>query len=494
MLLATLSALCWGASASSGAEPLSGHDDHVGPRAPQVRNVAIVVWDGVELLDFAGPAEVFAATRFADGESAFHTYIVAPTKETIVSQGFVRVEPQYSVHDCPRPDLIVLPGGGTSAARGVLPWLREVQPECEVVVSVCTGAFLLAEAGLLDGHEATTWDGALSLLQERYPEVRVRGDRRFVDLGAVMTCAGVSAGIDGALHLVARLLGDPTAWATARYMEYRWQPELDAVEPGDDAELPSSQPPRPEVPSPETPQQEPASQERFADPEDEGWVCPPCSVHCHGQRYPGPGHCNVCGMQLVPRGSVPTAVVLLYEGVDLHEVAATLGVLSDSNGFLVHTVADTSDEIAVLESLHVRPQHDFESCPVPDLFVVPGGYGVASVASDDLVLDFVRESAARAETTLATGAGSVLAASAGIGGDGVRWAVPVQIARVFEQRGLEVELEDDPSIDHHVTGAVWSARDANAATRAALEAVHSFCGQAKATRTAARLGVEWMPR
>lgn len=188
------------------------------------KNVAIFVHEAVELLDFAGPAEVFAA---ADRGRAFNVYTVAVADGDIVSQRFLTIKPQYTVANCPKPDIIVLPGGNTRIplqdAR-VIEWIQKAAPDAEVVMSVCTGAFLLAKAGLLDGQEATTHWGSIEGLKKAAPKTKVHADRRIVDNGKVVTCAGVSAGIDGALHVVERLLGGPVAQETARYMEYRWEP------------------------------------------------------------------------------------------------------------------------------------------------------------------------------------------------------------------------------------------------------------------------------
>lgn len=189
------------------------------------RRVAILVHEGVELLDFAGPGEVFAA---ADRGRAFEVYTVAAAAGEVVSQGFVTVRPQYTLADCPPPDVVVLPGGRTDVPLGdpaVIAWIKESSQKAEVVMSVCTGAFLLAKAGLLDGREATTHWSALASLRREAPKAEVRENRRFVDNGNLITAAGVSAGIDASLHVVAKLLGQEVAKKTAHYMEYRWQPE-----------------------------------------------------------------------------------------------------------------------------------------------------------------------------------------------------------------------------------------------------------------------------
>jgi transcriptional regulator GlxA family with amidase domain len=197
----------------------------------RTRNVAVVLYPGVELLDFAGPAEVFAAAaQFGAmrGQPAFHVYTVARTKAPIVSQGFLRVVPDYGIEDAPKPDLVVIPGGSSAAVTDdakFMAWAKSAAQGAELTMTVCTGAFVLGKAGLLDDRSATTWYGAIEGLRKAAPKAHVQEGRRFVDEGAIVTTAGVSAGIDGALHVVARLLGRAVADRTARYMEYRWTPE-----------------------------------------------------------------------------------------------------------------------------------------------------------------------------------------------------------------------------------------------------------------------------
>ena len=193
--------------------------------AQQTRNVAIFVHDGVELLDFAGPAEVFA--NASSGGRAFKVYTVAPTKQPIETQQSVTVMPEYSIDDCPPPAILVIPGGATNRILEdprVMEWIKRTVPQAELTMSVCTGAFALAKNGFLDGREATTHHGSLDNLAREYPSVRVRKDLRVVDTGQIVTTAGISAGIDGALYVVDRLRGPEKAWTVARTMEYRWEP------------------------------------------------------------------------------------------------------------------------------------------------------------------------------------------------------------------------------------------------------------------------------
>lgn len=189
------------------------------------KKVAILIYDGMEILDFAGPGEVFTV---ADGGRAYEVFTVAAAPGAVTSQGFATLSPRYTIADCPRPDILVVPGGSTripAADPAVLDWITRSSEDAEVVLSVCTGAILLAKAGLLDGLEATTHQSAIEALREAAPGAKVVDDRRFVDNGKVVTSAGVSAGIDASLHLVGRLLGPESAREAARVMEYRWQPE-----------------------------------------------------------------------------------------------------------------------------------------------------------------------------------------------------------------------------------------------------------------------------
>lgn len=184
-------------------------------------NVALLIWNEVELLDFAGPSQVFTSAGEGD---AFHVYTVAEYARPIISQDFLSINPEYTLNNAPPPDIVVVPGGGVSYITyrsTVLDWLREAAAQAQVVLSVCTGAFVLASAGLLDGLHATTWYAAIDDLRQAAPGTVVHDDRRYVDNGKIITAAGVSAGIDAALYIVSRLQGERVARSAARYMEYR---------------------------------------------------------------------------------------------------------------------------------------------------------------------------------------------------------------------------------------------------------------------------------
>lgn len=194
--------------------------------------VGILIFDGVEVLDFAGPFEVFSRTRLvpgldsrrSDDAAPFEVFTVARTRDAVKATGGLDVVPRYGFEDAPRIDLLVVPGGfGTRAllqdAR-TLDWIRGVAAAARKVTSVCTGSLVLARAGLLDGRSATTHWGALDLLESLGAGVRVDRERRVVDDG-VITSAGVASGIDMSFYVVESLFGREVADETARYIEYR---------------------------------------------------------------------------------------------------------------------------------------------------------------------------------------------------------------------------------------------------------------------------------
>jgi transcriptional regulator GlxA family with amidase domain len=188
------------------------------------RNVAIFIFDEIEVLDFAGPYEVFGATDWLNQGEVFNVFTVAESPGTVRSRNGLKIVPNHTLEDCPPPHLLVVPGGyGTRPLlnkSALLEWIRVKAKYAELVMSVCTGALVLARAGLLEGLRVTTHRGALDLLRELAPNATVDPSARFHDNGKILTAAGISAGIDCSLHVVGRLLGSAAATATADYMEY----------------------------------------------------------------------------------------------------------------------------------------------------------------------------------------------------------------------------------------------------------------------------------
>lgn len=183
--------------------------------------VALLVFTGVQIIDFTGPYEIF-------GTAGYDVYTVAETKDPITTVNGMTVVPKYDFATVPPPDVLVVPGGGIYAASNspkTIQWIVDVTARTKHTMSVCNGAFLLAQAGLLDGLTATTTAGLIEKLRAQYPKVHVVDDRRFVDNGKIITTAGLSAGIDGALHVIARMQGNGKAELTALGDEYEWKPE-----------------------------------------------------------------------------------------------------------------------------------------------------------------------------------------------------------------------------------------------------------------------------
>jgi transcriptional regulator GlxA family with amidase domain len=188
------------------------------------RNVALLLFDDVEVLDFAGPLEVFSVANALHGGAMFNVFTFAVSPGTIRTRAGLKVVPDFTVENCPPPHVLIVPGGdGTRALLGrasLLEWLRHKSRSAEIVMSVCTGALVLGQAGLLDGLRATTHHGAFARLRQVAPTADVIENERYVDNGRIVTAGGIAAGIDCALHVIERLAGRESAEATARYLEY----------------------------------------------------------------------------------------------------------------------------------------------------------------------------------------------------------------------------------------------------------------------------------
>jgi len=194
--------------------------------------VGIFVFDDVELLDFAGPYEVFTTAAHLHEEDhpsaapLFEVSTIAAAGEPIRSRAGLRFSADHDFSSHPAIDLLLVPGGRgaqeIAEPEVVTRWIAAVAARSRITASVCTGAFLLAEAGLLDGLSATTHWEDVGDLGSRWPSVDVVEGVRWVDEGAIVTAAGVSAGIDMSLHLVERLASRDLAQRTARLMEYDW--------------------------------------------------------------------------------------------------------------------------------------------------------------------------------------------------------------------------------------------------------------------------------
>jgi transcriptional regulator GlxA family with amidase domain len=198
------------------------------------KTVAILIYPEVEVLDFAGPFEVFStACRVAirDGKAAappFTVFTAATAREPVRVRGGLMVLPHYALGEAPKADVLIVPGGVVTEPLenpATLAWIERSAQPAEIIAAVCTGAFLLGRVGLLDGLTITTHWEDIADLRRMFPRLTVVDNKAWVDQGKFVTSGGISAGIDMSLYLVGRLLGTDVARATARQMEYRWREE-----------------------------------------------------------------------------------------------------------------------------------------------------------------------------------------------------------------------------------------------------------------------------
>ncbi|HFU7069318.1 AraC family transcriptional regulator [Bacillus cereus] len=187
-------------------------------------SVGIFLFNEVEVLDFAGPFEVFSVTEVNE-EKTFTVYTVSENGEMITARNGLKVQPDYSIENLPPMDILIIPGG--LGARKyemkneiVIKWIRQQMKEVKLMTSVCTGALLLAKAGLLEGLKATTHWASIEKFKNEFQNVEVIQNVKFVDEGHIITSAGISAGINMAFHIVKNLLGVHVAEDTAKRMEY----------------------------------------------------------------------------------------------------------------------------------------------------------------------------------------------------------------------------------------------------------------------------------
>jgi len=193
------------------------------------KRLGIVVFDEIEVLDFCGPFEVFSVTRLNEERrreepSPFEVLLVSQFNRTITTTGGMKVLPDFTFENCPALDILIVPGGwGTRIEMGneaMLSFVRARAMNVEILASVCTGALILGSAGLLDGLQATTHWRSLQMMQELFPKVRVDSESHVIQQGKIITSAGISAGIDMALHIVSYYYGKNVSRSTARHMEY----------------------------------------------------------------------------------------------------------------------------------------------------------------------------------------------------------------------------------------------------------------------------------
>ena len=194
-------------------------------------NVGIFVFDEVEVLDFAGPFEVFSRTRLLKGAESrrsndsapFNPFTVSIDTKPLTATGGLKIIADYTFNNFPKIDILIVPGGyGTRTLLNndsLLKWIKAVSDKANITASVCTGSLLLAKAGLLEGKRATTHWGAIEALKSISKDIQVITERRVVN-DEIITSAGVSSGIDMAFMIVETLYGEEVSSDTAKYIEF----------------------------------------------------------------------------------------------------------------------------------------------------------------------------------------------------------------------------------------------------------------------------------
>jgi|ERR1022692_934324 transcriptional regulator GlxA family with amidase domain len=196
------------------------------------RNVGIYIFDEIEVLDLGGPFEVFSTaarmkSRLQSGaEKPFEVFTIADATRPIRARGGLMLQPNFDIAHHPAIEIFIVPGGVVAAELNrnpIIEWIAETAAKSSLTASVCTGAFLLGKAGLLGGKTITTHWEDIEDFRAMFPDIQVQGEKRWVDGGTIVTSAGISAGLDMSLHLVARLESAELAVRTARQMDYDWE-------------------------------------------------------------------------------------------------------------------------------------------------------------------------------------------------------------------------------------------------------------------------------
>ena len=190
------------------------------------KNVAILIFNGVQIIDFTGPYEVF-------GQAGYNVFTVAENQDTVTTHMKMDVLPAYTLIDHPKAAIIVIPGGGAPhrlpKENETIQWIQKTSKQADYILSVCNGVFFLASAGLLDNKEATTYAPMINHIAMYAPDTKPVYDQRFVQSDNIITAGGLSAGIDASLHVVSLDKGMGRAVEVANNMEYNWNPNSEYV-------------------------------------------------------------------------------------------------------------------------------------------------------------------------------------------------------------------------------------------------------------------------
>ena len=189
-------------------------------------NIGIYIYDNAEVLDFSGPFEVFTTAQRISKKSLFTTYLINEVNQIVKARANYKVIPDHHINNHPDLDLLIVVGGDHSQEVNkpeVIEWISHQSKKVRIIASVCTGAFLLAKAGVITDQEVTTHWEDISDLQQQYPNLQVKREVRWVEQNNLITSGGISAGIDMSLYLVSQFSSLQLAEATAKQMEFNWR-------------------------------------------------------------------------------------------------------------------------------------------------------------------------------------------------------------------------------------------------------------------------------
>ena len=189
-------------------------------------NIGIYIYDNAEVLDFSGPFEVFTTAQRISKKPLFNTYLINEVNQIVTARANYKVIPDHHINNHPDIDLLIVVGGDHSQEVNkpqVINWISQQSKKVKVIASVCTGAFLLAKAGVITDHEVTTHWEDINDLQLLYPNLNVKSEVRWIQQNNLITSGGISAGIDMSLYLVSQFSSLALAEATAKQMEFNWR-------------------------------------------------------------------------------------------------------------------------------------------------------------------------------------------------------------------------------------------------------------------------------
>lgn len=194
----------------------------------KTKNVAIFVYEGVDILDIGAPGEILSNVMVNDDNQfiskAFNVFLVSLDNKKCIGKDFITLQPNYTIYDCPRPDVVIIPGGKIEPLLNsfkFMKWIKYAGTSCEVIMSIGSGTYALASAGLLEGKKATVWEDQFEVFKKGFPEIELIRQVKFTDCNGIITTVGSANSIDASLHIVLKLIGIEAANSAAKYINYQ---------------------------------------------------------------------------------------------------------------------------------------------------------------------------------------------------------------------------------------------------------------------------------